>query len=266
MGLECRDVDLNAGVLTVRPTKFGRSRLVPSHVTTSQHCLATPDGAMRITLQLHILRRRAGRPLAAPGTSIASSGACPVRSGCGALVPGRTCDICARGSRVGCARRPRNHPRRRTRSRVDAPGRFCSRILFKCGLHLPLNRQNATYAREGMDLDVWTLADWVGAAAATLMPLILLIRAFAFAAERTTPMTPPCLCWRRARRALAACGPMCGTIGRLAVRSAGKNLHTRHYSSVLQLRWVRPDQMRSNFRGPRASGRVPKREIRSRKA
>src|SRR5439155_8743233 len=58
-------------------------------------------------------------------------------------------------------------------------------ILFaKYGLHLPLNRQSATYGREGIDLDVSTLADWVGAAAATLMPLVLLIRAYVFAAER----------------------------------------------------------------------------------
>jgi transposase len=58
-------------------------------------------------------------------------------------------------------------------------------ILFaKYGLHLPLNRQSATYAREGIELDVSTLADWVGACAATLMPLVLLTRAHVFAAER----------------------------------------------------------------------------------
>jgi transposase len=48
----------------------------------------------------------------------------------------------------------------------------------------PLNRQSAIYAREGIDLDVSTLADWVGAAAATLMPLIEAIRARVFVAER----------------------------------------------------------------------------------
>jgi transposase len=58
-------------------------------------------------------------------------------------------------------------------------------ILFcKYGLHLPLTRQSATYAREGVELDVSTLADWVGAAAATLMPLVEAIRAHVFAAER----------------------------------------------------------------------------------
>jgi integrase len=35
MGLERDDVDLDTGVLTVRLTKFGKSRLVPLHPTTS---------------------------------------------------------------------------------------------------------------------------------------------------------------------------------------------------------------------------------------
>jgi transposase IS66 family protein len=53
----------------------------------------------------------------------------------------------------------------------------------KYSLHLPLNRQSATYAREGIDLDVSTLADWVGAAAATLMPLVTAILMHVFAGE-----------------------------------------------------------------------------------
>jgi transposase len=58
-------------------------------------------------------------------------------------------------------------------------------ILFaKYRLHLSLNRQSTTYAREGIELDVSTLADWVGACVARLMPLVLLIRAHLFAAER----------------------------------------------------------------------------------
>jgi transposase len=58
-------------------------------------------------------------------------------------------------------------------------------ILFcKYGLHLPLNRQSTTYAREGVDLDVSTLADWVGASSATPMPPVDAIRAHVFAAER----------------------------------------------------------------------------------
>ena len=54
----------------------------------------------------------------------------------------------------------------------------------KFGQHLPLNRQSDTYAREGIDLDVSTLADWVGACTATLAPLAALIRDHVLAAER----------------------------------------------------------------------------------
>src|SRR5262245_53673763 len=70
-----------------------------------------------------------------------------------------------------------------------ARGRACpsrrAHVLFsKYGLHLPLNRQSKVYAREGIELDVSTLADWVGAASATLMPLVEAVRAHVFAAER----------------------------------------------------------------------------------
>ncbi|MFL5338108.1 MAG: IS66 family transposase [Geminicoccaceae bacterium] len=54
----------------------------------------------------------------------------------------------------------------------------------KFGQHLPLNRQSETYAREGIALDVSTLADWVGACTATLAPLTALVRAHVMAAER----------------------------------------------------------------------------------
>ena len=50
-------------------------------------------------------------------------------------------------------------------------------VLYgKYGLHLPLNRQSEGFAREGIALDVSTLADWVGACAAALSPLVELIR------------------------------------------------------------------------------------------
>lgn len=44
MGMECEDADLDAGVLTVRLAKFGKSRLVPLHPTT---CVALRDYAAR---------------------------------------------------------------------------------------------------------------------------------------------------------------------------------------------------------------------------
>lgn len=74
-----------------------------------------------------------------------------------------------------------SHPVARGRA---GPGLLAHVLFGKYGLHLPLTRQSATYAREGVALDVSTLADWVGASAATLMPLVEALRAHVFAAER----------------------------------------------------------------------------------
>ena len=49
------------------------------------------------------------------------------------------------------------------RARAGGPKLLAHVLFSKYGLHLPLNRQSAVYAREGIDLDVSTLADWVGA-------------------------------------------------------------------------------------------------------
>lgn len=70
-------------------------------------------------------------------------------------------------------------------ARGRAGPKLLAHVLFaKYGLHLPLHRQSVVYRREGLDLDVSTLADWVGASTATLMPLVDAIRNHVFAAER----------------------------------------------------------------------------------
>jgi hypothetical protein len=48
--------------------------------------------------------------------------------------------------------------------------------LCQYGYHQPLNRQSESLAREGIDLDDSTMADWVGARTAALAPLVELIR------------------------------------------------------------------------------------------
>jgi transposase len=70
-------------------------------------------------------------------------------------------------------------------ARGRAGPQLLAQVLFaKYRAHLPLNRQSDIYAKEGVDLDTSTLADWVGACAATLMPLVDEIRTHVFAAER----------------------------------------------------------------------------------
>ena len=57
-------------------------------------------------------------------------------------------------------------------------------LVDKYANHQPLNRQSEQFSREGVDLSVSTMADHVGACAATLLPLAELIKAHVFAAER----------------------------------------------------------------------------------
>lgn len=73
------------------------------------------------------------------------------------------------------------HPIARGRA---GPQLLATILEAKFGQHLPLNRQSESFAREGVELDVSTLADWVGACTATLSPLVALLRAHVLAGER----------------------------------------------------------------------------------
>src|SRR5215472_4427395 len=70
-------------------------------------------------------------------------------------------------------------------ARARAGASLLAMILYaKFGEHQPLNRQSQSFAREGIELEVSTLADWVGACTASLAPLTELIRRHVLAAER----------------------------------------------------------------------------------
>src|ERR1700732_1295653 len=64
------------------------------------------------------------------------------------------------------------------------PSLLAMMLVGKYANHQPLNRQSEQFAREGIELSVSTMADHVGACAATLTPLYELIKAHVFAAER----------------------------------------------------------------------------------
>jgi transposase len=90
--------------------------------------------------------------------------------------------------KVACRRceaisQPQAHSHPIARGRAG-PNLLALVLAAKYGQHLPLTRQSSIYAREGVEIDVSTLADWVGASAAGLMPLVLAVRAHVFAAER----------------------------------------------------------------------------------
>ena len=70
-------------------------------------------------------------------------------------------------------------------ARARAGANLLAMILCaKFADHQPLHRQSAAFAREGIELDDSTLADWVGAGAATLAPLGALIRSHVLTAAR----------------------------------------------------------------------------------
>lgn len=73
------------------------------------------------------------------------------------------------------------HPIARGRA---GPNLLAEVIFGKYGLHLPLNRQSTCFAREGIALDVSTLAGWVGTVAASLQPLTDAIAAHVRAGHR----------------------------------------------------------------------------------
>jgi transposase len=79
---------------------------------------------------------------------------------------------------------------------LAGPGLLAHVLVSKYCDHLPLYRQSQIYAREGIDLDRSTLADWVGAASELLEPLVDAIKRHVFRGRKVhaddTPV--PVLC------------------------------------------------------------------------
>jgi transposase len=75
---------------------------------------------------------------------------------------------------------------------IAGPGLLAYVLVSKYGDHLPLYRQSEIYAREGVELDRSTLADWVGGASRLLAPLVEALRRHVMAGHKIhgddTPM------------------------------------------------------------------------------
>ncbi|MGE3708050.1 MAG: IS66 family transposase [Hyphomicrobiaceae bacterium] len=67
---------------------------------------------------------------------------------------------------------------------IPGPGLLAHVLVSKYADHLPLYRQAGIYAREGIELDRSTLADWVGSAAKLLDPLVAALGRHVLAAEK----------------------------------------------------------------------------------
>lgn len=67
---------------------------------------------------------------------------------------------------------------------LAGPGLLAHVLVSKYADHLPLYRQSEIYAREGVDLERSTLADWVGATSALLDPLVEVLRRYVIASSK----------------------------------------------------------------------------------
>jgi transposase len=67
---------------------------------------------------------------------------------------------------------------------LAGPGLLAHVLVSKYADHLPLYRQAEIYAREGVELDRSTLADWVGGVSRTLQPLVDALRKYVLSAEK----------------------------------------------------------------------------------
>ena len=65
---------------------------------------------------------------------------------------------------------------------LPGPGLLAHVLVSKYGDHLPLYRQSEMYAREGVELDRSTLADWVGGSAKLIAPLVAALRDYVLSA------------------------------------------------------------------------------------
>jgi hypothetical protein len=71
------------------------------------------------------------------------------------------------------------------------PGFLAHVLVSKYADHLPLDRQSQIYARAGVDLDLSTMAEWVGRMTSLLEPLADAIKAHTCAGEVVHVTTPP---------------------------------------------------------------------------
>jgi transposase len=96
------------------------------------------------------------------------------------------------------------------------PGLVANVVVGKYLDGLPLYRQSAILAREGVEIERATLADWVGHVAWWVAPLAELTVPRSWRRRLSTPTIRLSRCWRRAtaRRGPDDCGPMCSTSGR----------------------------------------------------
>ena len=148
-------------------------------------------------------------------------------------VPARLRVIRIRRPKYGCRGCGSIHqapaPERPIAKGLASPGLMAHVLVSKYCDHLPLYRQSQIFARQGVELDRSTLANWVGGAAWWLEPLRDRLAEHVFASEKLfaddTPL--PVLDPDEAAPGPAGSGSMPGMIG----RGAGP-IHRRPSTSI----------------------------------
>ena len=67
---------------------------------------------------------------------------------------------------------------------LAGPALLAHVLVSKYADHLPLYRQSEIYAREGVEIDRSTMADWVGGASRTLRPLVEALKSYVLSAQK----------------------------------------------------------------------------------
>ena len=102
--------------------------------------------------------------------------------------PKLSCSACERIVQVAAPTRP-------IARGLAGPGLLAHVLVSKYADHLPLYRQSEIYAREGVELERSTLADWVGGTSALLAPLVEALRRHVMSATKLhaddTPVPVP---------------------------------------------------------------------------
>jgi transposase len=91
--------------------------------------------------------------------------------------PKLSCGCCARILQEPAPNRP-------VARGLAGPGLLAHVLVAKYSDHLPLYRQSEIYARQGIELERSTLADWVGGASRTLQPLVEALQRYVLSAEK----------------------------------------------------------------------------------
>lgn len=130
---------------------------------------------------------------------------------------------------------------------LPGPGLLTQVVIAKVLDHLPLQRQQKIYAREGVQLPVSTLADWFGQTAAVLSPLAAALKRDLLSNRCCRQTRRRCRSWthRRVKRKRAGCGrtsvqqavpaiSWCTTAG----RDVGENMPGRCWPAGQESWWL----------------------------